>query len=182
MDQERTRRFEALARPHMAAAYNLALWMTRNPADAEDVVQEAFLRAFRFFEGYRGGDARAWLLQIVRNASLSWLKAARTATADGADPAALMALPDASWESARERRDDPAELTASWAEAQQLRQAIAALPVEYREVLILREFEGLSYREIAQVINAPIGTVMSRLSRARDQLAASVRAMESAGS
>ena len=179
MDQERTRRFEALARPHMAAAYNLALWMTRNAADAEDVMQEAFLRAFRFFDGYRGGDARAWLLQIVRNASLSWLKAKRTRSAEEADLAAFAVLPDAAWESARERGDDPAELTASWAEAQQLRGAVAALPVDYREVLILREFEGLSYRQIAQVIDAPIGTVMSRLSRARDQLAASVRALQS---
>jgi RNA polymerase sigma-70 factor, ECF subfamily len=170
MDPERSRRFEALARPNMAAAYNLALWLTRNRSDAEDVVQEAFLRAFKFFDGYRGGDARAWLLQIVRNSAHTWLRANRSASAEGELPetAEAVAMPS----------DDPAELTASMAAAQQLRQAIAALPVDYREVLILREFEGLSYREIAEVVSAPIGTVMSRLSRARDRLAASVRAGE----
>jgi RNA polymerase sigma-70 factor, ECF subfamily len=170
MDPERSRRFEALARPNMAAAYNLALWLTRNRSDAEDVVQEAFLRAFKFFDGYRGGDARAWLLQIVRNSAHTWLRANRSASAERELPetAEALAMPS----------DDPAELTASMAAAQQLRQAIAALPVDYREVLILREFEGLSYREIAEVVSAPIGTVMSRLSRARDRLAASVLAGE----
>jgi RNA polymerase sigma-70 factor (ECF subfamily) len=166
MDPERSRRFEALARPNMAAAYNLALWLTRNRSDAEDVVQEALLRAFKFFDGYRGGDARAWLLQIVRNSAHTWLRTNRTASAERELPetAEALAMPS----------DDPAELTASMAAAQQLRQAIAALPVDYREVLILREFEGLSYREIAEVVSAPIGTVMSRLSRARDRLAATV--------
>jgi RNA polymerase sigma-70 factor (ECF subfamily) len=176
MDPERSRRFEALARPNMAAAYNLALWLTRNRSDAEDVVQEAFLRAFKFFDGYRGGDARAWLLQIVRNSAHTWLRANRSASAN-VSASAERELPETA-EALAMPSDDPAELTASMAAAQQLRQAIAALPVDYREVLILREFEGLSYREIAEVVSAPIGTVMSRLSRARDRLAASVLAGE----
>ena len=170
MDPERTRRFEGLARPNMSAAYNLALWMTRNPADAQDIVQEAFLRAFRFFDGYRGGDARAWMLQIVRNTARSWLGANRSAILEREMPeSAEPVAPPA---------DDPAERAASQADAQQLRAAIAALPEDYREVLVLREFEGLSYREIAEVVGTPVGTVMSRLSRARDRLAASVRGAE----
>jgi RNA polymerase sigma-70 factor (ECF subfamily) len=184
MDPERTRRFESLARPNMAAAYNLALWMTRNPADAQDVVQEAFLRALRFFDGYRGGDARAWLLQIVRNAARTWLRAHRSATPGPREPeiGESLAAPAGPWEEPHERSNDPAELIAAMADAQTLREHVAALPADYREVLILREFEGLTYREIAVVLSAPIGTVMSRLSRARDRLAASLKATEGAPS
>jgi RNA polymerase sigma-70 factor (ECF subfamily) len=161
-DAARTRRFEAVALPHLAAAYNLARWICRNEADAADVVQEAVMRALRYFDSYHGGDARAWLLQIVRNSAYSWIAANR--------PAGRVAL-DAGELDTAAVCDPPLDA----AEGELLRRAIARLPLEQREVLILREFEDLSYRQIADIIGTPIGTVMSRLSRARDQLAALMR-------
>jgi RNA polymerase sigma-70 factor, ECF subfamily len=156
--------FEAVALPHFSAAYNLARWITRNDSDAADVVQEAYARALRFFDGYRGGDARSWLLQIVRNTAHSWLAVNR--------PAGGLPIDDELCDAAH----DPERIVAAERDAEQLREAIAQLPMEHREVLILREFEQMSYREIAAVVDAPMGTVMSRLARARDQLAKRVRA------
>jgi len=172
-DGARARRFEAVAMPHLAAAYNLARWMCRNEADAADVVQEAVMRALQYFDSYHGGDARAWLLQIVRNSANTWMVRNR--------PAGQVPL-DGSELDAAALSEDPMSTLAAQAEGESLRRAIAQLPLEQREVLILREFEDLSYRQIADIIGSPIGTVMSRLSRARDQLAAIVRGEQRASS
>jgi RNA polymerase sigma factor (sigma-70 family) len=147
--------------PNLDAAYNLARWLTSQNEDAEDVVQEALLRAFRFFDGFRGGDGRAWLLMIVRNTAYTWLHQNRhsslTTSLDeeyGSD----------SWV------DNAEEQLLQTLDHQALHHAIAALPVEFREVVILHDLQGLSYKEIALVANIPIGTVMSRLARARKRL------------
>jgi len=161
------RRFEQQVLPHIDAAFNLARWLTRNAHDAEDVVQDAMLRAYRHFEGLRG-EARPWLLAIVRNACFSWMQRNRPAElAAGADEEAA--------EAATAPADGPEALLARELDRRMLNEAIAALPLQFREVLILRELEDLSYREIARVANVPIGTVMSRLARARRLLAESVR-------
>ena len=159
--------FEEAVMPHLDAAYNLARWLTRNEDDAQDMVQEAYLRAFRFFGGFYGTDARAWLLTIVRNTCYTWLKrkqapefacdfeeAVMTKESDTPDP-----------ESSHEMK----------VQAQLINEAIEKLPVEFREVVILRELEELSYKEIALITGIPIGTVMSRLSRARKRLVAYLR-------
>jgi RNA polymerase sigma-70 factor (ECF subfamily) len=152
---ERRRRFEAQALPHLDAAYNLARWLSRSSADADDIVQDAMLRAFRAFDGFRGNDAKAWLLAIIRNCSRSAGSVGRrrgyttldeNMPADGADP-------------------ESAAVAAS--NVRRLDRTIALLPEEFREVLILREMEDMSYRQIAKVTGVPIGTVMSRLARAR---------------
>ena len=170
-DRARTRRFEALALPHLSAAYYLARWICRNETDAADVVQEAVMRALQYFDSYRGGDARAWLLQIVRNSAHTWIARNRLAGQVALEDSEL----DATEADASVISEDPMRAVAAQIEAEGLRLAIARLPVEQREVLILREFEDLSYRQIADIIGSPIGTVMSRLSRARDQLAVIVR-------
>jgi RNA polymerase sigma-70 factor, ECF subfamily len=177
-DADRSQQFEALVLPHLAAAYNLARWMCRSATDASDIVQEAMMRALQYFAGYRGGDARAWLLQIVRYAAHSWLARNRPVgqlplPEECTEPAAAF---DGRWLATSPAAGDPLLGLAAREEAEGLREAIARLPLEQREVLILREFEELSYREIASIIDAPLGTVMSRLARARDQLAALVRA------
>jgi RNA polymerase sigma-70 factor (ECF subfamily) len=164
------RRFEALAATHRDAAYNLARWLIRNPQDAEDVLQEALLRAFRFFEGFRGGDARAWLLTIVRNSCYSWLERNRPREAlteywsESTSP-----LEQAATEVPMHQRNPETEALRA-AEADEIEAALQTLPTPLREVVILREMEDLSYREIADIAGIPIGTVMSRLARARAQL------------
>jgi RNA polymerase sigma-70 factor (ECF subfamily) len=162
-------RFERVVLPHLDAAYNLARWLTRNDHDAEDVTQEACARAYRFFETFHDGNARTWLLTIVRRTCYSWLDKHRPdsratvfdedvhslesgdghGTAGGASPEALLLVN---------------------ADLRQLRECLEQLPRELREALILRELEGLSYKEISAVTEAPLGTVMSRLARARNQL------------
>lgn len=163
--EERRRRFEALALPHLDAAYNLARWLSRSDADADDLVQEAMLRAFRAFDGFHGDSARPWLLAIVRNCFLSGIARRKREVPLPEDDAGDRLIADC----------DPERDAASGDEAKKVRSVIAGLPAELREVLILREMEDMSYREIATVIAAPIGTVMSRLSRARAALAASWR-------
>lgn len=158
-------RFNALILPHMDAAYNLARWLTKNPDDASDVVQESYLRALKFFGSYRGGVARAWLLTIVRNTSLNWLTQNLNQK--------TVPLPDTNNEDenvGQELVDDKADPEFDLIQKQAaatMDQLIGALPVKYREVIILREIEELSYKEIAEIIDMPIGTVMSRLARAR---------------
>ena len=160
---ERRRRFEAQALPHLDAAYNLARWLSRSSADADDIVQDAMLRAFRAFDGFRGGDVKPWLLAIVRNCSLTAVK--------GRNRKAHVPLDGAQGEIELVAEGDDPEMAAIQADhARKLDRAIAALPGEYREALILREMEDMSYRDIATVTGVPIGTVMSRLARARASL------------
>jgi RNA polymerase sigma-70 factor (ECF subfamily) len=166
LEEEKTRKaFEGVVMPHLDAAYNLARWLTRNDHDAEDLVQQAFLRAYRFFGGFRGDDARAWLLTIVRNTYFTSLRDQRhlqkedsfdedqhSAAQDGADgdPAAIHARSDA---------------------ARVVNAALARLPTIFREMIVLKEMDDLSYKQIAAIAEVPIGTVMSRLARARKLLA-----------
>src|SRR4051812_23112153 len=158
-------RFEKNVLPHMDAAFNLARWLTRNDHDAEDVLQEAMMRAHRYVDSLRG-DARPWLLAIVRNACFTWLKANR--------PAEIVTDVEADERPAPEEAG-PEALAVREADRRLLNEAIAALPVQFREVLVLRELEDLSYKDIARITGAPIGSVMSRLSRARRLLADSMR-------
>ena len=155
-------RFEQAALPHLDAAYNLARWLTRNDHDAQDVVQEAYLRALKFFGGFRGGDGRAWLLTIVRHTCYDWLRQNRR----------YEPLTDLDEELRDVESDalDPEALLLRAADDRLLRQALEELPVEFREAVILRELEGLSYKEIADIAGLPLGTVMSRLARARHRL------------
>ncbi len=153
--------------PHLDAAFSLARWLTRDAAQAEDAVQEAYLRAFRFFGTFRGEDARPWLLGVVRNACYSLLERERRAAGaapfeeeihgeESAAPGTVLAFPM-----------DPETAAIRRAERETVRGCLAELSAEYREALVLREFHGCSYREIAHIVDAPLGTVMSRLARAR---------------
>ena len=160
LDTQDRARFEQLVLPHLDAAFNLASWLLHNRADAEDATQEAVFRSYRFFAGFRGGDARAWLLKIVRNTCYTWLEKNR--------PMELTAEFD-------EELHGPAgptpELLAMASDNREtIARALAELPPRFREVFLLRELEGCSYREIAAITSIPIGTVMSALSRARRQL------------
>src|SRR5262245_31636790 len=166
-ERRRRTRFEAVVLPHLDAAYALARWLTKNDADAADVLQEAVLRAFRYFESYREGDARSWLLKIVRRSCYTWLERNRpAATASLADEAELDDIADGSIAAAG---GTEARL-ASRSDLRRLDRLIEALPAPLREAIVLRELQGMGYREIAEVTGAPIGTVMSRLSRARAAL------------
>ena len=161
---DRRSRCERALLPHLDAAYNLARWLTRNDQDAEDVLQTAALRALQFFDGFHGVNARAWLLTIVRNSFYSWLQQ-RNRGHEIADPfdeeihsAAESGLPAPEADLFRQ------------ADRRALRFGFESLPLPYREVMVLRELEGLSYKEIAAIASIPIGTVMSRLARARRHL------------
>jgi RNA polymerase sigma factor (sigma-70 family) len=154
--------FEEAMLPHLGAAYNLARWLTRDETDAEDSVQEACLRAFKHFGSFHGGDGRPWLLAIVRNTCYTWMQQNRS-------PELTIPLDDELHEI--ESKDlNPEALLLQSADTQMVRQALEDLPVEFREVLVLRELEGLSYKQIADVADIPMGTVMSRLARARKRL------------
>ena len=162
MDPSALIRFEETVLPHLDAAYTLARHLLRNEQDAEDVVQDAYLRAVRHFGGYRGGNMRAWLLTIVRHTCYSWLRRHKQdAGATEFDETVHGDLRTA---------DDPEAEMLRGALREALDQAIEGLPVEFREVVILRDVQGLSYAEIAEVVGIPVGTVMSRLSRARQRL------------
>jgi RNA polymerase sigma-70 factor (ECF subfamily) len=173
-DRAKIRRFEEIALRHLDAAYNLARWLTRNADDAEDVVQESFLRALKYFDGFRGEDGRSWLLTIVRHTCYTWLQTNRPKDTvpfredlgyeEGEeDSAGRMGEAQAS-------TDSPEALALQRADAELLNAAIGELPLEFREALVLRELEDLSYKEIAKVLEIPLGTVMSRLARARKLL------------
>ena len=161
-------RFEQVVMPHLDAAYNLARWLVRSGPDAEDLVQESCLRALRAFDGFRGGDSRAWLLTIVRNTCYSWFRKNR--------PAEVSEEFDETVHTASEPRENAESALLARAESDRVRAALEALPVAFREVLVLREIEGLSYKEIADVTGVPMGTVMSSLSRARERLRAQLGA------
>src|SRR3954469_3583951 len=153
--------------PHLDAAYNLARWLTRNEHDAEDIVQDAFVRAFKFFEGFRGGNSRSWLLSIVRNTAYTWLQKNRKQE--------LGTISDEEIENIHDQAPNPEILAVKKTDHQEIMKAIGELPVEFREAIILRELEEMSYKEIADVLTVPLGTVMSRLARARRQLQESMR-------
>jgi RNA polymerase sigma-70 factor (ECF subfamily) len=164
LDAREMERFRSLMLPHMDGAYGYARFLCRDAALAEDLVQEAYLKACRGFRGYRGGEPRAWLFAVVRSCFLSWRRA--PARREEAAP------PDPEW---ADEGDTPEEALLRRSAAQGLRAAIEALPEPFRETLVLRELEELSYRELADVTGAPIGTVMSRLARARQMLVAALR-------
>jgi RNA polymerase sigma-70 factor (ECF subfamily) len=160
---EQRRRFELLALPHLDAAFNLARWLTRNDQDAQDVVQDAFMRAMRYIGGFRGDNARSWLLQIVRNTCFSWMKQNR--------PTEIVAFDDSDdviEDLPGPASDEPQAMAIRNADRVLINQAIAALPIAYREVLVLRELEDCSDGDIARIADIPLGTVMSRLARARN--------------
>jgi RNA polymerase sigma-70 factor, ECF subfamily len=164
-------RFEQIVLPHLDAAFNLARWLLRSRSDAEDVAQEALLRAFRFFGGFHGGDARAWLLQIVRNTCYTWLSKNRATElmTEFDETQDTQELQGVGQMSANLGGSPEAQAIAS-DQREHLSRALETLPPKFREVLVLRELEGCSYKEIASITDVPIGTVMSALSRARRQL------------
>ncbi len=162
LSPESARRFGAVVLPHLDAAFNLARHLMRNADDAEDAVQEACLRAMRYFEGFRGGDGRAWLLSIVRNTCFTELRRRRASAATTEFDEEIPGVP--------EGEPAPEADLVRRATAASLQQALEELPLVFREVIVLRELEDFSYKEIAQVAGVPIGTVRSRLARARAQL------------
>jgi RNA polymerase sigma-70 factor (ECF subfamily) len=162
VDPELVKRFKEQALCHMDEAYNLARWLTRDRHDAEDIVQEACLRALKGFSNFRGEDGRAWLLTIVRNTCYTWLKRQRSQGA--------MMDADGDIETVESEHSDPQTVMSRNIDTEQLRAAIEELPLEFREVIVLKDLQGYSYREIAEIASVPIGTVMSRLSRGRRRL------------
>ncbi len=160
LDAGERAQFERLVLPHLDAAFNLARWLLRDRTEAEDAAQEAMLRAFRYFRGYHGGDARAWLLQIVRNTCYSRLQ--------NAGPADSVAELDEEYHP--HSGDTPEAMAIAGNDRDRLMRALESLPAKFREVLVLREFEECSYKEIAAITELPIGTVMSSLARAREKL------------
>jgi len=165
-------RFAQVVLPHLGDAYALARWITGNRADAEDVVQDACLRAFRAIRGYADGSARAWVLTIVRNTAYTWLAKNRPAAEVAMDD--LEAVETAQAVSGDAEAMTPEATLIAEADAARLTAAIAALPTPFREALVLRDVQGLGYREIAEVTGVPIGTVMSRLARGRGRLIATI--------
>ena len=155
-------RFEQALLPHLDAAYNLARWLTRDDHDAEDLVQGAYLRALKFFGGFHGENGRAWLLMIVRNACYTWLEQKRAR-----GPATAL---DEEIHGVESHAGDSEKDLLREEDRQSVRRAVDELPLELREVVVLRELEGLSYKEIATIADIPMGTVMSRLARARERL------------
>jgi len=180
-DESQSRRFQEIALPHLDAAYNLARWIARSDTDAQDIVQEAFLRAFKSFGGFRGTSARPWLLAIVRNTCYTWLRQHRGPRLEvpydddaGSDEAAEPYPVDGD--------ANPEALLAASEERRTFDAALDSLPAEFREAVILRDVEDLSYKEIAAVAAIPIGTVMSRLARGRRMLFAALTRMREGGS
>ena len=169
-ENNRRARFEQVMMPHLSAAYNLARWLTRNDHDAEDLVQEAYLRAYKFFDRFRGDQGRAWLLAVVRNTCYTWLKQHRAHE--------LTASFDENIHGSASDAFNPEKLLLQKATRQLLHEALEELPIEFREVVVLRELEGFSYKEIAAIVDIPMGTVMSRLTRARARLQQSLSAKE----
>jgi RNA polymerase sigma-70 factor (ECF subfamily) len=163
--------FERTFLKHLDAAYNLARWLTRDPVDAEDVVQEAFMRAYKSHATYRGGDSRAWILKILRNTCYTWLQKNR--------PREIVNEFD---EELHSRQAEETEtLLIENIDSQRLKRLLENLPVEFREVVLLRDVEGLSYKEISTVADVPLGTVMSRLARARKKLQSALIELEAGG-
>ena len=160
MKQEELTAFDQAVLPHLEAAYNLARWLTRNDQDAQDVVQEASLRAFKYWKGFSGRDCRSWLLAIVRNTFYSWVRQ-RSVQPELTETGEFDDVDDA---------PNPENLLLQNADRDTLKAALDDLPAEFREAIVLREMEGMSYKEIADIASVPIGTVMSRLARARKRM------------
>jgi RNA polymerase sigma-70 factor (ECF subfamily) len=168
---DRRARFERLAVPLLDDAVNLAAWLTGNRADAEDIAQEALLRAYKYLDRFSGGSFRPWLLAIVRNTAMTWLARNRKPN--------MVFVPDAETLEAQSETqspssDDPEQALARRDRSNEINRAVASLPAEFREVIVLRELHDMSYKEIAAVIDVPLGTVMSRLSRGRKLLMAAL--------
>lgn len=161
-DQAELARFEQAVLPHLNAAYNLARWLTGNEHDAEDIVQESYLRALKFFAGFRGENSRPWLLAIVRNTCYTWRQRNRVSELSTELDEEIHGIDSGS--------ASPETILLASAQGEAVQRALEQLPVEYREAVVLREMEGMSYREIADVAGIPVGTVMSRLARARGRL------------
>jgi RNA polymerase sigma-70 factor (ECF subfamily) len=161
-DQDKQALFEQTVLPHIHAAYNLAHWMTNNDQDAEDIVQESYLRAYKYFSSYQGGNSRSWLLTIVRNTCYTWLREnqAQGLTVDLDEELSTTEFDQADPELSLQIKTDQQSVT----------RALEELPAAYRELIVLRELEAMSYKEIALIAGIPIGTVMSRLARARQRL------------
>lgn len=157
--------------PHLDAAYNLARWLTRDPSDADDVVQESYLRAFRFADGFHGGDSRSWILKIVRNTCFTWLKKNRSHEL----------VYDLEEDQHQASTGNPEELLLESSDRKILKYLLDELPPAYKEIIVLRDLEGLSYKEISSVTELPLGTVMSRLARARKRLQAGAVAAQTGG-
>ena len=161
LKQDELTAFNEAVLPHLAAAYNLARWLARNDHDAQDVVQEASLRAFKYWKGFSGRDCRSWLLAIVRNTFYSWVRQ-RSAQPELTETGEIDDIDDGV--------PNPENLLLQNASRDMLKAALDELPAEFREAIVLREMEGMSYKEIADIASVPIGTVMSRLARARKRL------------
>ncbi len=174
-EQTAVRRFETLVMPHMNSAYSVARWLTHNDQDAQDVVQEAYVRAFRFIGGFQGGAARPWLLAIVRNAFYTWYQQNKRREADSQAFDEDEYLPESDDDG--NDHDNPEALMMRNQDRQQVIAALGMLSLEYREIIVLREIEELSYKEIAAIVGIPMGTVMSRLGRGRQRLAAILEKM-----
>ena len=162
MTADQSARFEEAVLPHLDAAFNLARWLVRETADAQDLVQEAYLRAWKGFAGFHGGDARPWILTIVRNTCYTWLR--KHSRQD------LAVEFDEGIHSGGNSPSNPERMLIEEANRSILEQALHKLPAEFRESIVLRELEGLSYKEISEIAGVPVGTVMSRLARARARL------------
>jgi len=161
-EHDRRVRFEQAVLPHLDAAFNLARWLTGNDHDAEDLVQESYLRAYKFFDRFQGDDGRAWLLAVVRNTCYTWLKQHHARE--------LAVSFEEEIHGAASDALNPEKLLLQKATRQMLRAALEELPLEFREVVVLRDLEGFSYKEIAAIVDVPLGTVMSRLTRGRGRL------------
>jgi len=164
-------RFEREMLPHLDAAYNLARWLLKGSDDAQDVTQEAILRAFKYYDGFHGGSAKAWLLRIVRNSCYTWFKERpKTESMSADEEGRLNPEHERALEAAGYATQSPEASLIEMADRKLLSDSLVSLPADYREILILREIEELSYKEISDIAEIPIGTVMSRLSRARGLL------------
>jgi RNA polymerase sigma factor (sigma-70 family) len=167
-DRNKNERFNQVALPHLDAAYNLAKWLTRNTQDAEDIVQESYMKAFRHFDTFRGDNGRAWLLAIVRNTSYTRLQMDKSFHIESYDESIHHSELRSQLSESSPLSGNPEQLALQEGDRKLIDEALQALPIQFREVLVLRELEDFSYHEIANIVGIPMGTVMSRLSRARE--------------
>ena len=170
IDSTKSKRFQTHVLPHMNSAFNLACWLTRNSHDAEDVVQEAYLRAFKFFDGFHGEDGRVWLLKIVRNTFYTWHQKNHVQNQNTLFDEELHSFEATDVAGMVHADNNPENMLMHRDRDRLLQQGIEALPLEFREVMVMRELEDLSYKQIANIVGIPIGTVMSRIGRGRKLL------------